>query len=290
MDEAPVYYSPSGRFPAWGLGLLGAIALVAGLVVGWLYGLAAWYNPFIYINFVLLIAAVMGLGMAVGIGVDMGHIRNPWVASAAGMLAGAVALYVAWAVYGNALLGSGGEEGMPSAFHPVVLLGIVLTALENGLWSIRTFTPTGVVLAGIWLVEAAALVLGPAVLVFEAAQQPYCEDSGAWFESVYKELAIGDAEDALVRQVAEQGRIHELASMPEPQGDTWVSASLKAVGGARPRGALSLHRHTRTVDAKGNESVDSTPIVQALLLDGPALLAARSLTDPTAQGEAPQQG
>ena len=231
-------YSPEGGFPLDGLIML----LVALAVSGVALGLAAHYvGKLIYLILIFPAAIGAGLGFIGQSMVQRGHIRDPWVGAAAGLLGGVFAMFVMH--YANYLeFRAAVADKVPAQ---VLALGDEdLRALlveegaddpEQSFLAIRAMTsfPSFVKLQAkqgveisnhgskglnigywgsliYWLIEI-LLVAGIALAMMrERASMPYCAACAAWKK--HRPIAAISGDGGLARTAVETGDVNQLAA------------------------------------------------------------------------------
>lgn len=182
MDDAR-YYRPSGTAPIGGILTALAISVPVALVIGAVYGAIAWYNPFIYINFLGILVAGGACGYVIRKGLLFGRIRSRSMSTSISLLVGCVGLYASWLAYVMAMVGGLVIIG------PLTMWSFIVDAGAEGLWEIFGWTPSGWVLYLIWLIEAVGVV-GFCVLVAVGEETPYCEDCEEWTTEVESKIPL----------------------------------------------------------------------------------------------------
>jgi len=172
---------------------------VAGVILGAIYAFGIFHSPLIYLNFILTGALGFALGIVVTLGVDYFHIRNRAVAVFIGLIVFCVAYITAWLVYIPTVLAHFGND--TSSFDvPFILEWAYYFAQNprlafewiqfinyNGVWTITSpgsrqpgISMSGIILALIWLAEAAIICFITIMSPHEAAGKPYSERQGKW--------------------------------------------------------------------------------------------------------------
>lgn len=182
MDDSR-YYRPSGTAPVGGILTTLAISVPVAFVIGAVYGAIAWYNPFIYINFLGILVTGGACGFVVRKGLLLGRIRSRSVANSTALFVSCVSLYASWLTYFMAIEGEVFFAGPFAVWSGVVRIGAL------GVWEIFGTTPSGWVLYLIWLTEAAGLV-GFAMLVAVGEETPYCEYCQEWTKEVISKIPL----------------------------------------------------------------------------------------------------
>lgn len=182
-------YKPSGLMGSqWPLAI--ALGVGAAFVIGGVYGWLNYYNPIVGI-LTLLIAggASYGVGWVVSFGVDRFAIRNPMAAAGIGAGAGALLMAFGWVSFVSVLLWDRLEASLVSTwfecvFQPFDMIEFITQVLlPEGWFSIKSWTPSGVVLFIGWLIEAACFVGVAALTAWKRATRPFDEAAGTWYRS-----------------------------------------------------------------------------------------------------------
>ena len=176
--EHPLVYQPSGRLAPLTVPQLLGGGLVAGVLVGAAYGVAACLNPLKMANPLILIAAGLVLATVMRAVVRWAKCRNPWLAAGGGAVAGAAAVYASWVAWIFALAGGSAESLFFGPGQLRVLAGLLAV---DGVWSVLGMSVNGTALRALWTGEGMLLValaaVWPALMVLRT---PYSEDDGSW--------------------------------------------------------------------------------------------------------------
>ncbi len=171
------HYQHSGKAPAAGILITLTGGLIAGVVLGLIYGFLIYWSPFVYINafvtfgFGVAIAGVVGaLGVA-------GKIRNVAILSAIALVVSLVGYYVHWAVWVARFTAT---DIVSVATSPGPLWEVVVSVNALGPWSIFGWTPAGVALWIIWGIEAFVIVGFGTMSARGWIDLPFCERTGQW--------------------------------------------------------------------------------------------------------------
>ena len=193
------YYQPSGRIPFFGTVLMLALGTLVALISSFLYAVISRYNPIIYIQ----IFVVLGFGAAMGMAVtQVGHamkVRNRFFAILISLVSGSLGMYFAWVWYIWMLWD---WDTKLLIFKPAITWEIMQVLADRGIWKLQDSTPTGMVLYGFWLVEA-AIVLGMCSLTGAETGTPFCEDCDCWTEK-RDALTIAKADPTLITSAMEE--------------------------------------------------------------------------------------
>lgn len=176
-------YVRSGRVgPAMVLTL--PLALGLACAFGGLYALADVYLPIVGVFTVMLLLAAPGLlGVILHVAAQAANSRNRGVNVLLGLFGGAALLYASWGFFLYFLFNRMDEiEGLSlvMAFNPLFQVFAAWQISETGWFEMKGSTPSGVLLLGVWAVEALVLGLVPAAVLASSNLDPFCEACGDW--------------------------------------------------------------------------------------------------------------
>ena len=107
--QTDAFYRHSGKAPIAGLLALGIAGPATALVLGWIYGYAILWIPWVYLAAVLPLVLGAGIGFVVAQTARVGKVRNTGLVAMAGLVLGLAATYVQWVAW---LQGAGAEIGL----------------------------------------------------------------------------------------------------------------------------------------------------------------------------------
>jgi hypothetical protein len=278
-----LYYQPSNKMPLAGILALLAGGVAAALVLALVYVYAVWYIPFVYINFFLCLGFGLGVGAALAGLVRLGKLRSPGAVGALALLVGLAAVYLEWGMYltlvfNTETTGKGADADTNTSFslrlftdimtHPTAMWVAIRQLNETGTWSLKSSTPTGVLLGLIWVVEA-LLILGGTYLMAKAqATEPFSETSNEWATEETLAHPLTFAQDAATTRTAlETGQFHHLAPHTSPEADApFARLKLHSAPNDHNCRYLTLENVTTTIDKKGKATQSTTTVVQHLAI------------------------
>lgn len=170
------YYQSSGAIPLLAIGWMFFAGGIAASITSLLYSLLDHYNPFIYINFMAAAAFAAVTGFAVDWSGRRGKVRNRLAMMLAGFAMGLFAVYASWVWFLWILSGYQLFD-----LRPTTLLELWQMLGERGLWTLKSWKPTGGVLYAFWIAEAVG-VLSIVVYCSLSNQAPFCEACDLWTE------------------------------------------------------------------------------------------------------------
>mgnify|MGYP000128175310 CR=1 FL=1 len=262
-----LYYQRSGRMGALGLPLMLGMGIGAAALLGIPYAYAVHYCPLIYINFLITLAFGFAIGIAVNVAARHGKVRNLGMLMLAGLISGAVGEYVSWVGYVHAVAKSPTWPWSPSELQEYITL-----INEQGVWSIKSSTPTGYVLGAVWLAEA-AIVIGAAVWWPRSSigGTPFNERTGTWADQIVSHgpFLLKNKLHALTSRLeaGDTAAINELA--PAPAGAaTFHQCVITSCADDEEFTLLSLDSVTRTTDKKGKEEAKNRSVLRHLFISG----------------------
>lgn len=189
-------YKHSGAIGPAGI-LVPALGAVGALVLSIVYGYISVYNPIAgYISFLITGAFAFGLVMLMSVLAKTGKCRNAGFLHVMGGLIGALALYASWVVFIYALINRSYDDAELNLFamflSPSDIWGTILDINETGWFTIKSATPSGVILWIFWGIEA--VIIAGAPLVFGAVginDEVFCERCNQWCDTSDKfQLAL----------------------------------------------------------------------------------------------------
>ena len=153
---------------------------------------------------------------------------------------------------------------------------------EVGVWSIKSWTPTGIVLYVLWTIEALIIVGMAALMPYgDVASEPYCETCGRWPEREIPERKMGYATDpGLLKTSLEGGDMDALAQLGPVGDNAYTEIELKACQSCKQIAWLKVENVTVTLDKKGKEQTEKSEIVSNLILRADLMEKVRGLQPP----------
>lgn len=177
-DSTERFYRSSSAAPISGIFTMLTVGTLAGAVLGIVYALVCYYNPFIYFTFFGAIIFGLGVGYAIQYGVRIGKVRSQAVVFGVSALIALISIYFCWAAYLSLAI-SNEVGGVAVVYDPIAIVNIIQVVAENGAWEIRGATPTGWALYSIWAIEA-LLIGGALILLGCSFDTPFCESCNRW--------------------------------------------------------------------------------------------------------------
>ena len=267
MITRDLYYQHSGRVELKGLLFILLAAPITTLILGFIYGYAIAYIPFIYLNFLLTIGFGFASGFVTGMAGYFGKIRNTGFMVGAGILTGLLAEYFGWVYW---LYAFTDEELL--VYAPFDLLYYIGQVAENGAWSIGSATPTGWFLVLIWVIEA-LIIIGAATLAAmgPTSDVPYCEECDAWTddEAIGTEIQSLDDNHALVNSL-EQGN-YDLLKYLKPITDPMeksLNVTIRNCPKCDNSWYIGIEEMTPKLNKKNEVEHDTNNVVKNLSIHG----------------------
>lgn len=264
------HYEHSGKAPLGGILVTLVGGLIAGIILGAVYGFLIYWSPFVYINAFITFACGVGLAMSVGGLAKIGKIRNAALVTAVALIVAIAAYYVHWSVWVGRMI-----EAPVTA--PGELWAFISTVNVLGPWSIFGWTPTGFALWAIWGIEAIVIVGIGTVSAHGVVDVPFCEDTGQW-----------TTETALPEHFAtiESPSVNSPSSLLEalhPNGDSpnaYTEVSVATADGSDLR-CVSLNSVVVEKDKDGKEESKKQIIVKNMIFDRGSFERLMQLGQPT---------
>ena len=181
MHVSLEYYQPSGKFRPSIL-FYATVAETGGALLAGLYELLLFYIPFIYLNFLIVLAFGAVLGVMSTWVLDRSHCRNRVVSFLLAFAIGATGLLASYTWNYRRFVSAVIEQHPEWSPLEVALVGVpafIEGRVEAG-WQMKSSTMNGAFVWAIWGIEAAA-VLGLAIfMVRDLTRTPYCEACRQW--------------------------------------------------------------------------------------------------------------
>jgi len=260
-------YRHSGKFGLGALLVLPLCAVVLGWPLGFAYGYLIKWIPFVYLNFFIVLGYGAALGAASDFLLKKCHVRNVVVAFVLTALVGVAALYFQWNGHVNALF-----DEASWLCPPGDLWGAMQFLYEHGSWSIgrhSTGNVTGVILAGVWVCEAAGIVA--TILYFgtdSARTVPYCEKSRVWLDESKKYDTLAFFSDAAQQAALAAGDIAPvIEARPREEGAMqFARLVLKHSPRCEEFFTLKVENVTLTTNKKGEVEEKTRELTKDLIL------------------------
>ena len=268
----PSYYQLSGHFEWTGILVTSVVASTLAALLAGIYAYGILYMPILYGN--LLLAGGFGFGMGLGTGLllRMQKVRNVVVAN---VMVGAVALfglYVAWAVWTFAVLHRFEVPQaalLPILLNPLKLAHLISVINENGVWTIKRYTPTGFMLAVFWLAEGVLVFVAAGLAgVSSAASGVFCEDCNEWCDETEGVARLSAQTPSYLKRRLEERDFQFLAKLGPPAASAtdFFRLNLHSCPRCDATHALVVDHVQVTTDKNGKPQEDTTTLVDKLLV------------------------
>jgi hypothetical protein len=258
------YYKPSGAVPLVGTILMQLFGGVAALLLAALYALGTVYSPQMILNLIAVFVFGAGVGYAVNLGARIGKVRNPGFIMLLGTATGILAMYLAWVFYiyffARRIAGLGFW-----IWSPEMIFTIMQGFAEEGIWSMKNWTPTGWVLWAFWIAEAVCVVL-LSLAVAVANDTPYCDQCNIWTKKNKDVASFALAEPGpLKTQLEMEGYeiLDALNGLPKDPADC-LKATVHSCPNCEDTDYLTVSHSRIVVDGDGNQTTQETEIVKHL--------------------------
>lgn len=258
------YYRNSGAAPIGGVLLSLVLGSLAGALLGTLYGLLDWYNPYIYFTFLGAIGAAVGTGFAVVFGLSLGKVRNRLLGIVVGIFSGVVSIYTAWVVFlyfwGREAFGMG-----IFVFEPTSLISVMQAIAEVGLWE---NLPKGWGLYSMWIIEAMIFVGGSTIIAAQL-DTPFCETCDTWADEheCGAGLQVPADLNELKRDLEDEQytRLHELMQGSYDAG-SFMQIKVWMCSHCEDSTWMTVEQMVSTTNAKGESNTATTAVVKYLTI------------------------
>ena len=259
------YHKNSGSFGVLSPVYISVFGILSAIILGTIYAYAVFYIPFIYLNFLLTLGLGLVLGNIIGFAGKIGKARNKKLMLVSGIVVGLISLYVAWAAW---ILALSGHQAL--VLSPVILIQVLGEVGKEGVWSMFGYTPTGVVLYAIWLIEAGMIVWFTVVACKDfMGETPFCERCSCWAEEKFEIWPLSLPEDPeQVREQMEHGELDGLKALsPQPEGTAaYSSLTLRSCPSCEESRFLTFKLASTEVDSEGEATKNEVTVAENLIL------------------------
>ena len=257
-------------------------SLHTAILLGAGYGWVILYAPYAG-----HIAAFLAIGFGGLLGVFTGRwlrwalIRNRTLAVSAGVLVTMVAWYTEWAVWSWDLIrhSDSSVKIWEVFFQPRAVWRVVRAINQNGLWTIDNYTPTGIMLWGIWLTEAVVIIgFAMYIIVSMATDDPCCERCQCWCErSGGLKVALTDTAEFKRRLEAHDLGYISQFHPPAAGASQWLRLQLHSCPKCHEMHTLTVKVATDTPETTKVVAVQTKTFMNRLLVSSPVARALREL-------------
>lgn len=269
MQPVNTYYHPSGKLPAAGIVWMLVFGALGALILGFMYGYAIRYMPFIIVSVLITLGYGFFIGALVGQGGKVGKVRNLAALTAFGFLGGLMAEYTAWVFWTYAATR---REILP--FNPLELLAVMTAFAEKGSWSLRSLTPTGIFLWIVWGLEA-LIIIGCSAFMARSfvSGDPFCESCDRWVDKPRVITSLTPLADGpAVKMDIEGGRFDGLTGLKKAEATSPASTTIELLqcDGCHLFQLLAVKSVVIKKDKAGKDEKQETTHVRNFIIDGGA--------------------
>ena len=258
------YYKPSGAVPLVGTILMQLFGAIAAAVLGALYALGNFYSPSVWLTGFGVLIFGAGVGFAVNLGARIGKVRNPGFIMLLGTATGILALYLAWVFYIYLFWRKIGFDGL-WLWNPADIFSMMGIFGEEGIWSMKSWTPKGWVLYSFWIAEALIVVL-LSLAVAVANDTPYCDRCNIWTKKQKDVASFALADPGpLKTQLEMEGYeiLDALNGLPVDPANC-LKATVHSCPQCEDTDYLTICHSRIVVDGDGNQTTQETELVKHL--------------------------
>ncbi|MFZ5985746.1 MAG: hypothetical protein ACOYWZ_01290 [Bacillota bacterium] len=260
------YYKHSGAFSPMGPIIILVLGTIGTTILSLIYSYAIYYIPFVYLNFLIAIGFGFGAGFIVGMGGKLGKVRNTSIMTLFGVIIGLFAQYAQWVFWIFAY-----SKQQLLFTNPVDIFAIMKLLAVEGVWSIRSFTPTGAFLYVIWFLEA-VIIIGTSTITARTLlnDSAFCEKCNIWVDN--KEFIdpldyVNDSEE--LRNQLEQGNFSALSLLKKAElgSNQYTTVELLSCKDCKDFYLVTVKSVMISKNSKGEEKKDEKVIVENLIID-----------------------
>ncbi len=247
--------------------LLPVVGIASAALAAFAYAWIDVYSPIAgYVSFLFVLGLGFGAALPVAIAGHRLKVRNPLILRINGAVTGVLAVYLAWVFFAWVLLRRDAPpDEVPALWtmihSPGALWDFTQFLAENGWYSIRTFTPTGIVLWAFWAIEAAVVIgLGVLLSTSRVIGQGFCEDCNQWLQPE-ETVAIPADQGAPGKLIHSKG-LAGITSVapPSARASRWLNISRQRCGGCGQTATFQVD-DVKAVQEKNGVKLVATPVV-----------------------------
>lgn len=257
-------YLPSGKFNFIALLITLTLGVVIASLLGVAYAAISEFNPFIYLNFLVLIGLFFGLSVLIRSACNFGKSRNKWINLVVGLLICLFAYYAHWCYY---LVKHTDLTFFTAFFNPYLTVDFVKTFADERVISIgkssrSIFNISGAFLIVFYVIEFLAFIL-PAFLNIKPMYYNEKDDKPYDFDEFYI-ASNGNIENELINN-GQKGNFSFLetvlkyknaASMPYETTGAVLRVELHYCEDSEALGIVNVKKGALKKDKNGNLSFD----------------------------------
>jgi hypothetical protein len=271
-------YRHSGQL-GMGPAMVPLIGVVAALLLSLAYAYITVYSPIAgYVTILFVAGYAFGLAFVMMMAGRLAKVRNNGFMTLAGLAIGLFAYYCAWASFESVCLSRWGEEGSePPGYielltSPSTVWAVLLAINENGWYTIKGSTPTGMALWIMWGIEA-VIVVGATVAggAASVSDEVFCESCDGWCEDVELGLTLGLPTDQGLFDRIKEGDISAIESLEllelVPAGMPFLKMEVKQCEACSTMSSYQAKLIEQKTDDKGNPTTESSDFSQTFVTD-----------------------
>ena len=217
----------------------------------------------VYVGVGVVLALLMqGIGWGVATALRAGHFQHTALSYLMVFGALLLAYWLHWIAWFAVLAFRADMSSLDALYllFPPALIESIGMVYDQGTWSIKGATVSGIPLAITWLIEAGIFFgVGFVSALGTIGSGTYCERCKAWCTTL-TERRIAYDDGGTVPEALNQRQDWSALLRPEPAaGESfWYSVVIDQCPSCRETGTLTLSAMQVTVDAKGNHDTKST--------------------------------
>ena len=277
MTTKSPYYKPSGNFNITSLLIPLGIGIGVAAVLSIIYTYAIHYIPFVYLNFLITLGFGIALGFCVNLGVKIGKIRNKQAVIFISLVVGLIAVYLQWVYYFFVIL-----KHNKIFFNPGTVYNLTAILAKTGSWSIKRYTPKGIVLYGVWFIELAMIAGGAIYFALTSFKSMiFCEDCQVWIDESEKVEYLEPLKNSDIKSDLEKGEFKELKNLKRVPVEEieYTEIELKRCSKCQNLNVMTLKEVKIKINKDDKEEKKENEIVENLLIDGSNYSALLKLQD-----------
>ncbi len=265
MDGNYPFYQYSQKYRLSSLVNCLLVSLMAAAILGTLYGLAIYFIPFVFFNFLLTLAFGLSLGGIIGGSARLCHIRKPRLVLTLGFVFGMLAYYISWVVWLHYF-----DQSLGWTMKPMGVWQLIKDVDKTGAWHIQNVTPTGALLFLFWLIESLTVIFLSALIAYGIINfSPYCERCQRWIDGqmIFSPLSLLNGEDLTNHLIAQD--LSDLKKLKKANTDAKAFSEIEAAycRSCEKEYYLSFHDVVIARNKNDNEEKKESVLVENYIID-----------------------
>lgn len=297
MSEIKDKYVSSKTFNIPRLILLTTLFLPLGFIFTFIYAYVMWFNPFPY--FSVIATAVLGVLIGFVFPIKLGKCTNSKVAIFSILIFAFICHYFGWLTWMDLYINQGNlieinhprspiSSIVPSSSNldqilylftnPSVFFSNISIIAQTGYFSIFSYTPQGIMLYVIWILELLILLYFSTFTSYERSNEPFNKAKNKWLESFKIQLSYISILESLKNAIINADeKFFENMTQAEKE-ESFTEFEVWHLG--EEQAYLTVKNHKKRIDEKGKIKYDEQELIKYAKIDSKILSVLRIKSSP----------